>query len=134
MDRIIIGLLFCFALSASADEMNWLDHGGLHLDAFKGSVAPNKQKFGTVLDNASNNNKITLLVDVHPDKRVAGYLLRYGTETGVYTAIHDCRMTLETGCTVSGLTNGITYYFVAQTYGINPAITSGYSNEVSGEP
>ena len=56
-----------------------------------------------------------------------GYKIHYGTSSGVYTGIVDVGASL-TG-TVSGLTEGLRYYFAASCY--NATLVSGYSNEVS---
>ncbi|WP_214629245.1 DUF7594 domain-containing protein [Paenibacillus agaridevorans] len=60
----------------------------------------------------------------------AGYKVKYGTAPGSYTNVVD--MGLATNGTVSGLTNGLTYYFVVFAY--SSAGESGNSNEESADP
>ena len=135
MDRIILCLaLFGYAALGWAEGADWLGRSEVWQDPWRGVTRESKQPFGAIKDDGANNGKISLACDPHTDKRVAGYRLHYGTATGVYTMTHDCRKSLEVLCTVSGLTNGTTYYFAAVTYGLNPAITSTYSTEVSGTP
>jgi hypothetical protein len=136
MDRVAFFLALCLcAPSATADGAgDWFGRPDLSLDPWRGIPTGKAQSFGTVLDDGANNGKITLAIAPYSDKRRKGYNLHYGTATGVYTDTWDCRKTLESGCTVSGLSNGTTYYFVATAYGVDPAIESGYSNEVSGAP
>jgi hypothetical protein len=135
MDRITFFLVLCLCATLSwAENGDWQGRTELTPDTWRGTSSVPKQPFGTIKDDGANNGKLSLQCDRINDNRLVGYRLYYGTETGVYTLMHDCKKTLETVCTVSGLTNSTTYYFVATAYGRNPAITSGYSNEVSGTP
>ena len=135
MDRIIFFLvLFLCSALGRAENGDWQGRTGLTPDPWRGTSDVPKQPFGTMKDDGANNNKMSFLCDRVNDNRLVGYRLYYGTATGVYTLTHDCKKTLETVCTVGGLTNGTTYYFAAKAYGLNAAITSDYSTEVSGTP
>lgn len=57
-----------------------------------------------------------------------GYRVYYGTASRHYTQTIDTKA--NTWATVSGLTDGATYYFAVQAY--KASVTSGYSQEVSG--
>jgi len=57
----------------------------------------------------------------------AGYRVYYGTTSATYTANLDAGS--KTTATVTGLTDGTTYYFAVKAYA--GTVTSGYSNEVS---
>jgi hypothetical protein len=133
MDRIAFILFLLFAPGVLA-QTDWGGRFEILPNPWRGTIQENRQPFDSILDDGPNNGKISLRANPVIDRRLAGYKLHYGTETGVYTMTHDCKKTLEKICTVSGLTNGTTYYFVAVAYGRDPAITSGYSNEVSGAP
>lgn len=63
---------------------------------------------------------------------VAGYVVYYGTSSGVYSGSADAGNQLT--FTVNGLTNGVRYYFVVKAYSISSTagIFSGPSNEVNG--
>ncbi|QVL48494.1 MAG: fibronectin type III domain-containing protein [Thiocapsa sp.] len=58
----------------------------------------------------------------------SGYLVYYGTASREYTQILDARA--NTRVTVSGLTDGVRYYYAVRAY--RGADTSDYSQEVSG--
>ena len=135
MDRVTFFLVLCLcAALAWADGGDWYGRPDFTPDAWRGIPSEPKQPFGTMKDDGANNGKMSFQSDRVNDNRLAGYRLHYGTATGVYTLTHDCKKTLENICTVSGLTNGTTYYFSAKAYGLNPAITSEYSTEISGTP
>jgi hypothetical protein len=57
---------------------------------------------------------VTLEWDPSPDAWVAGYAIHYGTTSSNYTVRVDVGN--ATSCTVTNLTSGITYYFVATAY------------------
>src|SRR5438132_4079108 len=59
---------------------------------------------------------------------VAGYILQYGTESGVYTGTID--VGTLTSATIDGLDAGQTYYFVVAAYD-NTGETSAPSNELN---
>ena len=79
-----------------------------------------------------NAAQVTLTWDASTDQGVTGYKLYYGTASKKYTNAIDARN--ATSCLVPELQNGTTYYFAAKAYGLNAAITSEYSNEISGTP
>jgi len=133
MDRVAFILLLLFAHVVFA-QGDWYGRPEFTPDPWRGRVNEHKQPFGTIIDDGADNGKMSFISDRVSDRRLAGYRLHYGTTTGVYTMTHDCKKTLETVCTVSGLTNDTTYYFAVKAYGLNPAITSEYSTEVSGTP
>jgi hypothetical protein len=57
---------------------------------------------------------------------VAGYAVHYGTESGVYTTRIDAGT--NTSASISGLSGGMTYYFVVSAYDAQ-AVESNPSNE-----
>ncbi len=71
---------------------------------------------------------VDLAWDANTEPELAGYKIYYGTSSGSYTASKDVGKT--TTCTINGIDEGKTYYFVATAYdGQNNE--SGYSNQVS---
>jgi hypothetical protein len=90
---------------------------------------------GTVIPNVSSGGSegsegaISLAWDADTDPDLVGYKLYYGTASGVYD--HSVSVSNVTTYTLTGLTKGQTYYFVATAYDMSHN-ESGYSNEVSG--
>ncbi len=70
----------------------------------------------------------TLAWDPNTESDLAGYRIHYGTASGNYTVHTDVHK--ATSYTVTGLTDGQTYYFAATAYDA-AGNESGYSNEVS---
>ena len=64
-----------------------------------------------------------------PDDDTTGYVLSYGTESGVYSSHIDVGN--QTQYVVDGLAGDTTYYFVVQAY--NAAGTGTASDEISGQ-
>ena len=71
---------------------------------------------------------VTLAWNQSTDPTVAGYNLYYGGASGNYT--NTLSAGNATNITVSGLVEGITYYFAATTYN-SSGVQSPFSNEVS---
>ncbi len=61
-----------------------------------------------------NVGQVTLEWDPSPDEWVAGYAVHYGTVSSNYTVRIDVGN--QTSATISNLTAGVTYYFVATAY------------------
>jgi hypothetical protein len=72
---------------------------------------------------------LTLAWDPPADDTVEGYVILYGTSSGVYTATLDVGDV--TSAPVSGLADSTRYFFVVRAYDETGAL-SGHSNEVSG--
>jgi hypothetical protein len=70
--------------------------------------------------------QVNLGWDASPGTDVAGYHLKYGTETQTYT--QTVTVTSGTTATVSGLSGGVTYYFVVTAFN-QDGIDSDPSNE-----
>ncbi len=70
----------------------------------------------------------TLTWNPNTESDLAGYKLHYGTASGNFTVHLDVHNV--TTYTVTGLTNGQTYYFAATAYDAS-GCESGYSNQVS---
>ena len=74
---------------------------------------------------------VTLAWDAVTNTPVSGYRLYWGAASGSYTDLVDAGN--ATSVTVSGLSNGVTYYFAATAYTTNGA-ESAFSSEVSFTP
>jgi hypothetical protein len=72
---------------------------------------------------------LTLAWDPPEDDTVTGYVILYGTSSGVYTASRDVGDV--TSASVTGLADSTRYFFVVRAYDGTGAL-SGHSNEVSG--
>jgi hypothetical protein len=77
---------------------------------------------------ASADQQVALGWDVNPDPTVAGYLVNYGTASGIYTTQIDAG-TNDTAV-VSGLAEGVTYYIAVTSYDAS-GVESVPSNEIS---
>lgn len=62
-------------------------------------------------------------------ERADSYQVKYGTTSGAYTTTASC---VSSSCTITGLTNGTTYYFTVTA--TNPKGTTSVSNELSITP
>ena len=58
--------------------------------------------------------QISLAWNASPDVNVTGYVVYYGTAAGSYSASIDVGN--QTTAVVTGLTTGVTYYFVVRAY------------------
>jgi HYR domain len=86
--------------------------------------------FALVFAQASSAATVTLAWEPSPERDVAGYVVLYGTEPGVYSHFLDVgRYTSES---IRGLADGMTYYYAVRAY--NKALLySSPSAEISGE-
>jgi hypothetical protein len=71
--------------------------------------------------------QVTLTWNANTESDLAGYRIHHGTTSGSYSAHIDVHNV--TSYTVTGLTEGLTYYFAATAYDAS-GNESGYSNEV----
>lgn len=121
--------------SAWADQIPWDGRRPIAPDPYTGGYVPQRgASFGAQLDDGPGNGRMSFRATAHSDERLAGYRLHYGTSTGTYTATYDCGKSLESACTVTGLSNGTTYYFAATAYAAGITLESDYSSELSGQP
>ena len=81
----------------------------------------------TLLTNPSHAADLTLAWDPSPTSDVSIYRVYYGTQSQTYTT-QACEVT-NLSCTVTGLTEGQTYYFAATA--INSQGEGNYSGEIS---
>src|SRR6516225_8186017 len=72
---------------------------------------------------------LTIAWDPSSDPSVAGYVLYWGAQSGVYT--NSLNVGLQTSQPIGGLVNNITYYFTVRAYNSAGAL-SDPSTEVSG--
>ncbi len=81
-----------------------------------------------LLPAAGQCAQVTLAWDANSESNLAGYILYYGTASGSYSQQVDVGNT--TSHTLSGLTEGVTYYFAATAYD-DQSNESAYSEEIS---
>jgi hypothetical protein len=74
-------------------------------------------------------SSVLLQWNANLESDIAGYIVSYGTQSGQYNA--DIDVGNQTTATVTGLTEGIRYYFVVRAYNAAPLISLA-SAEVSG--
>jgi FG-GAP-like repeat len=80
------------------------------------------------LNCSSPSAAATLVWDASPEPTVAGYLVHYGTASGVYTSTIDARNTLT--ATIPDPPVGVTYFAVVTAYD-DSSMQSPPSNEVT---
>lgn len=83
--------------------------------------------FFTSAAQAAQAAQVTLAWDRNPDASIIGYRVYYGTRSYYYQNVVDVGN--STQVVLSGLINGVTYYFAVTNYNANGE--SGFSNEVS---
>jgi hypothetical protein len=74
--------------------------------------------------------QISLAWDANTQAEVAGYKVYYGTASGSY--IGNLDVGLKTTAVVTGLTEGVNYFFAVVNYNASRTLESEVSNEVSG--
>lgn len=67
--------------------------------------------FATLSWRALAVQAVALAWNPSPSPRIIGYNVRYGRQSGIYTSVVRCGM--KTTATISGLVEGLTYYFAA---------------------
>jgi len=77
---------------------------------------------------SQNANSVTLAWDPNPEPDIAGYILYYGTASGVYSS--SVTMTNAATCSVSNLLAGVTYFFAVTAYDA-AGLQRDPSNEIS---
>jgi len=82
----------------------------------------------SLLVPAAHAGEVTVAWDPNPEPEVAGYKIYYGTSSGNYTASLDAGS--ATSALVSGLQEGVTYFFSAVAYDASNN-ESGFSNEIT---
>ena len=81
-----------------------------------------------VLTGIGHSANVSLAWNANSEPNIAGYKVYYGTTSHVYDWVLDVGKV--TTFTVTGLTAGLTYYFVVTTYDTSN-LESAYSNQVS---
>jgi len=79
----------------------------------------------------ATQSDVTLNWDASPSGNVSGYRVYFGAESGNYTNMTDVGN--ATTDTISGLEDGVTYYFVVSAYDAT-GIESDFSNEATYTP
>ncbi len=82
------------------------------------------------LCGVANAATLTIAWNRNPEPDIAGYVVHWGTQSGVYTS--SSNVGNVTTQQVTGLADGTVYYFVVKAYN-TAGVMSGYSSEVSGQ-
>ena len=82
------------------------------------------------LCGVANAATLTIAWNRNPEPDIAGYVVHWGTQSGVYTS--SSNVGNVTTQQVTGLADGTVYYFVVKAYN-TAGLMSGYSSEVSGQ-
>ena len=82
------------------------------------------------LCDVANAASLTLAWNPNAEPDIAGYVLYWGTQSGVYTS--NSNVGNVTAKQVTGLADGTVYYFAVKAYNM-AGLMSGYSSEVSGQ-
>jgi FG-GAP-like repeat/Fibronectin type III domain len=82
------------------------------------------------LCGVANAATLTLAWNRNPEPDIAGYVVQWGTQPGVYTS--SSNVGNVTTQQVTGLADATVYYFVVKAYN-TAGLMSGYSSEVSGQ-
>jgi FG-GAP-like repeat/Fibronectin type III domain len=85
---------------------------------------------GLALGGVANAATLKLAWNPNTDPNLGGYVLYWGTQSGVYTS--NSNVGNVTTTQVTGLADGTVYYFAVEAYN-TAGLMSGYSNEVSGQ-
>lgn len=100
----------------------YIDFDAIDIDS-TGSLLPYSQTNN--LQATPGDSKVTLSWDAVPD--ATGYKVKWGTTPGNYTNTQTVSNSVYSGYDVTGLTNGITYYFTVS------AIVEGVDKETATE-
>jgi len=92
------------------------------------TLTKTKTSVPSLLVKNTSNGAVTLVWNANTESNLAGYKLSYGTTSGNYSTQIDVGNV--TNKIVSGLSNGLTYYFAVKAYN-TAAMISPFSNEVS---
>ena len=86
--------------------------------------------FGLGLLNASDSwaKEVTLEWDPNPEPGIGGYMVHYGTQSGIYEYSLDVGN--HTSAVISGLDPDTEYYFAVSAYSLD-GLSSALSNEVT---
>ena len=80
--------------------------------------------------DVANAETLTLAWNPNAEPDIVGYVLHWGTQSGVYTS--NSNVGNVTTKQVTGLADGTVYYFAVEAYN-TAGLMSGYSSEVSGQ-
>ena len=127
-----------FALAASLGTVTArtgveVELAGLGATASINGIATASQGEPVLGTCTAEDGQVCLAWDLYAsDTSVLGFKLYYGIVSGAYTVVDVIPGWESVTHTVTGLTNGATYYFVLTAY--DATSESGYSNEVSTQP